>query len=346
MLNKPCLLIHGPVGEEWLDAIWNSVSEFKVGFLKIVLVSYASDLAKYGEILSRLRKLDNLAVVECRDILNPGFFNINRQIKTVRCGLQLIPEDGFVIKLRNDQVVDFNKLFSYCKGMPKGMLLSTNCFTRRDRLYHPSDMLLCSSKSDMELYYSCDYMSQTHLMHVMEAQAEYEASGCRENRLRISPESYLFRNYLTAMGWDVKETKSDSNQALKRHIRLVDSWDIGFRWKKKRTPFLKGNSIILPYYFTMRPFAGGPLEKCRCINRFHLYGEFPSIRAMFYIAVSRFVFYIGVDHASLARNALLRTKLSIFKCARTFAKVLPYTLAKNLIPRLERKIGRYLARLR
>ena len=171
-MTKPIsLIIHGPFNEEWLDEIINQINNTNLIFEEKVIVSYAQDMQNYYNRLNELNSLDNFTICSCKDIINPGFFNINRQIKTVFTGLNALKnKDCIVIKLRNDQCVNFNKLQPFLDKINSEKIITTNCFTRKDRLYHPSDMFLCGYYSFMYEYFSCNPMDNTHLGHIIQVQ--------------------------------------------------------------------------------------------------------------------------------------------------------------------------------
>jgi hypothetical protein len=290
MTKNISLLIHGPAKGEWLERIYEDVQNAKFRFKQIVLVSYADDLEYFKEKIKLLNVEESVHICSCKDVFNPGFFNINRQIRTVKAGLDFLDEDCRVIKLRNDQSVNFNKLKKHIDKLEGHRLITTNCFTRKDRLYHPSDMLLCAEYKTMRDYFSCEPMIDTHIGYIMKIQSEYKKSNGEMKALKITPESYLFRCFLNKKGWELKETQEDSINALKKYMRLVNSWDIDYRWKGKRTSYLPEKSIILPYRFTMQPFDGGPVEKCRCMNRHELAGKLPTVKDMYYMYMSIVLF--------------------------------------------------------
>lgn len=157
---KYALLIHGPFSTEWLSQIKLQIENFKKGFNQIIIVSYQSDYEKYLALLESLN-LSNIEITTVKDTINPGFFNINRQILCVNKGLKLIDNDSCVFKLRNDQSVDFNKVVKYENDEK---IITTNCYSRRDRLYHPSDMFLFGRLQLLKDMYSLPTVTDTHLM--------------------------------------------------------------------------------------------------------------------------------------------------------------------------------------
>lgn len=279
MIDNITLLIHGPYSGNALEQIfkeYDKIDDSTKKRMSVILVSYVADYNATKELVEKLGMSEAIDIVQVKDVFNPGFFNINRQIVTVQAGLNKASDTDFVIKLRNDQWVSFAKLFKILDKAnwlkEQSRVLSTNCFTRKDRLYHPSDMFLCGWKKELIDYYDMPLMEETHL------NIQYGIiRKCAENPesfpvIFVCPEKLLFMNYLRKKAWDMQNTYEDSYAALKKHIFLVNSWDIDFRWNKKRNPMLKAGSIILPYYFTMAPFKNAPSEKARCFMRHDFQG--------------------------------------------------------------------------
>lgn len=278
MIPEITLLIHGPFCGSALKEISASFISWPLHTkAEVILVAYVHDLEDTQTALQALPMGPQCRVIAAKDLLNPGFFNINRQLVTVQTGLKAISPERFVIKLRNDQWVDFNRLQAeleqrgWLRESPE-KLLTTNCFTRVDRLYHPSDMFLCAWQPALALYYSAPLMSQTHL------DTEHEilrriAGGEPLERAFICPEIYLFQNYLKAKGWQLAYTKQDSYNALKQYFCMVNSWEIDFRWKKARTPYRGEGAVILPQYWRWPPFAGMEDENIACYLRSDFEGQ-------------------------------------------------------------------------
>ena len=285
---KYALLIHGPFANQWLIKIKKQIFKFKYKFNQIVLVSYVSDKENYETLLNDLNLSDNVTLISVKDVINPGFFNINRQLLTVNAGLESIENSSFVIKLRNDQSVDFNKLIKYAD---KNKIITTNCYTRSDRLYHPSDMLLCGTKEELKILYSLPLVPNTHIMTIYE-----NKKICRDNPdlkyLPISPESMLCRHYLQEKGWNIKETKKDSFEAIKNYYIVLNSWNIDFRSTKKRTHLCPKNYLILPHYFTTKPFADFQDENAACYQACDFNGKFPGIKDLYYLCFSKLVWLL------------------------------------------------------
>lgn len=279
MTPKLTLLIHGPFVGNALPEIVSAFSTWSVHTdVEIVLVVYADDLPATSELLNGLEGCPPYRLVTVKDLINPGFFNINRQLVTVQAGLREIPADHFVVKLRNDQWLDFSLLQRELENRnwlaeEQDKILTTNCFTRKDRLYHPSDMLLCGWRSALDLYYSAPQMRITHMgceMGILKRLAE----GVPFAKAFICPEIYLFQSYLRAKGWEVQYTEEDSYNAIKRYTRMVNSWEIDFRWKKDRTPYKGEGAVILPQYWRWPPFRGMEPEDISCYLRSDFEGEF------------------------------------------------------------------------
>lgn len=282
MMNQVSILLHGPLAGNAYEQIFNKISKLEEKILNklfILVVCYVSDYEKTYEIINQVNNKNiKVRIVQVKDLVNPGFFNINRQIVSVKTGLRNISENDFVIKLRNDQFIDFKKLFEllkkydelYLKDNPK--ILTTNCFTRKDRLYHPSDMFLCAKQPVLLQYYSLGLSDKTHDGAVLQMKRDLML-GKSFNEVLCSPEIELFRAYLSTKNWAFKNTKEDSLDAIKKYFLLVNTWDIGLCWNKKRTPLKPKGALIYPQYFEASPFEGVPAEHVSCYNRHDIQGK-------------------------------------------------------------------------
>ena len=293
-MNNVSLLIHGPFENNCLDKIYQKYLKVASNILETIVVCYIKDEAAYRQQLQEYPAW-KVKLVTIKDIINPGFFNINRQIVSVRAGLDHIDKNNFVIKLRNDQFVDFKKLFYILKKKnffmnDRKKIVSTNCYTRKDRLYHPSDMFLCGWCQTLLKYYGVPLDEDTHLEHMMKLQIEDLQFSGKYHSLKIVPESYLFRNYIECEGWDIKETKQDSFEALKKFTYIINSWNINFCWAKERTPYCGKNSLILTCRFSLRPFPAVKKEKAKCWNGRKINEEITTIKDMYYLLKSRILF--------------------------------------------------------
>ena len=273
------LLIHGPFAGNAYAEIFSKLKAWNCINLDIVMSVYANDLEKTESAVSKLEDAPkNIRYAVVKDLVNPGFFNINRQIVTVRAGLELIPENHFVIKLRNDQWVDFSfleRVLFYLNWMQDDStkkILTTNCFTRVDRLYHPSDMFLCGWQPDLAEYYSAPLNPLTHVSCELEIVNQLK-NGVPMEKAFVCPEIWLCRHYLEMHNWNLLFTREDSFAALKTFFHFVNSWEIELRWKKDRTPGKGEGAIILPQYMKMSPFPGVPEEEIKCYLRSDFEGE-------------------------------------------------------------------------
>lgn len=330
---KYSLIIHGTFEGNWLEEIKKSVFDFKQNFSKIIIVSYENDYDKYLELTQKLN-FDNVQFVKIKDLINPGFFNINRQVLSVRTGLKLIDDDDFVFKLRNDQVVDFNKVLKY-KNDEK--IITTNCYTRRDRLYHPSDMFLAAKAKLLKEYYSLPLSDRTHLMVEMD-NIQYYAENSNCSAVRYCPEIMLARHYLKLKKWKFKENHKDSFNALSRYFVLANSWNINFRSHKIRSYNEKQNSIIIPHYFKVSPFGGVQPENVSCYMEHDFKKTMPSYIDVIFLIRAKIYWYSWSENQHDIKKKLKRLKLLSRKFRREMLKMLPYVFVHKRIEELNYKI--------
>lgn len=303
------ILLHGPYANQWLEKIESEIEQSDISFSRIVLVCYTHEMNKFTSKCNDFLQKNNVLIVPVKDTINPGFFNINRQILSVQAGLNQIPSADYVFKLRIDQSINFKKAASY---ISEGKIVTTNCFTRRDRLYHPSDMFLLATCNLLKSYYSIDCVEKTHLM-MQTMNIEYRKNNTKINSLFFSPESILFRNFLQMSGWKIKNTTEDSLEALRANFILANSWNIDFRWHQKRTYSLPPDSLILPHSFVISPFPGFPVEYVQCYNENDINGSPLRLRDIIYILLSKIIWgAYSVSTATSEKNTSLKRRIYLF----------------------------------
>ena len=347
-MDKISLLIHGPHSDNILDKISSSIKESRHEFSEIVIVMYEDDKDLYEEDINKLFSSFNVKKVFIKDLVNPGFANINRQLNAVKAGLSVIDDGNFVIKLRNDQCINFNKLFKCIEKYNWSFennkkIITTCCYTRKDRLYHPSDMFLAGKSEILKEYYSLPLYDKTELNVIMEVRELVEKSNNTLKYNPFSPESELFRNFLINQKWEIKESKEDSYKAFCEYIYLLNSWDITLIWKKKRNyPFKKENQIVLPHFFKLAPFPGGPVEKAACILRHQIHGK-KNLIDSYYIFKARLIWkFWSCNEDNINRKykrSALKLKYKSIGLLCFVIGILPYLLVNRIETKLKNKIN-------
>lgn len=332
MENKDIvLLLHGPFQGNAFKKIFSQVEKVadsrKIG-LKILIVSYIKDLLETEELVKNINITVFAEVISCKDTINPGFFNFNRQVRMVRAGLEQISQESFVIKLRNDQWVDFEELFSILERecfLENGTqrIITTNCYTRKDRLYHPSDMFLCGWRAELSQYYAVEEMQQTHLDYELEMVHLIKYAGGHMQECYIAPESRLFRNFLQRKAWPLQNTAEDSYCAIREFCIVLNSWEISLHWNKKRVPFLKSGSLVLPYSFAIAPIKGLPIEHAECYAH-HEFGAKKTIADGFWLGVARVCFAMDLRTRLLQYIRRLQLRFMASKRFMSFVRQSPF----------------------
>lgn len=280
-LTKIKLLIHGPFETQWLLKILKQIKKFRYGFDAIILVAYKDDLQKYQEVLKSFN-FSNLQIVTTEDPQNPSFANINRQILQVQKGLSLINDEDYVFKLRNDQSVDFNMVWNWVSD---NMIVTSNCYSRIDRPFHPSDMFLFAQGHLLKKYYDISLLQETH-----DEIVQKNVEMCQKNNLKyipISPESILCKNFLQHFNENLEP--NNNLNILRKYFIILNSWNIDHRWLKNRSPFLGPRKVILPHYFSVSPFPGAPVEKVKCFNQSDFLQKKKTFKDIFFIKLSKWL---------------------------------------------------------
>jgi hypothetical protein len=138
--------------------------------------------------------------------------------------------------------------------------LTTNCFTRIDRLYHPSDMFVAGSQRTLSKLFGAAHSQHTQLDAEILVRRLVDR-GEDPNSAYLWPESYLFTQFLNASGWNIQNSYEDSQAALEKHVVVVNSYTVRLKWEKKIFKYV--------FPFTAKkypPFFGGPLEDSVCAN--------------------------------------------------------------------------------
>lgn len=309
MIVKPSetsLVIRGPYVGNALGLINKSIELAGVSFKKIIIVCYQKDKEEYTQLVASLVHLSTAEFVFIKDPFNPGFFNLNRQLVSARAGLGRV-STSYVVMLRNDQFVNWDKFFSWMRNVSKDQYMSVNTYSRIDRLYHPSDMFIAGRREAIEMLFSLPLSRATHIETLWEeSQNVYYKTNYKA--IESAPEQQIFKHYLKQKGWNIRNTREDSFNAIKRYVYIVNSWDIDLRWQKDRNYLVGSSVVILPHYFRAQPFPYGPLERVRCINRHYLQNNNPTMKDIFYISLSRFIWLLWPGNESNMRRKLKRVK--------------------------------------
>ncbi len=335
MQNKVVVLLHGPYAGNAYAKIFRSLNAIKNKIEQVIISTYISDKKKTEALISGYREIYNIECIYNKDVINPGYFNLNRQIYTVKNGLECIKsKDIFVVKIRNDQWCNTKRLYKiinsrYFKRNNSIRILTTNCFTRADRFYHPSDMFLCGWKEILKNYYSMPLQDLTHTDSQLWMLKKLNQSKEDFRNYLISPESELFKHYLVKQGWQLKNTEQDSFNALKKYMYLVNTWDINLRWNKQRNAFLPSGTIILPYKFHLEPFKGAPKERARCYSRHDFEGK-ESFRDWLFIKWSALVFDLRYSASFAGFRRSLNRFVILFIPRKIRKKMLNSSMGKAL----------------
>ena len=311
MKQKYTVVIHGPFEGNAYDDIYMSLCDVNGNISNVVISTYIDSKNDVKPIETMFASKFNTYTVFSEDIINPGYFNLNRQILLVRAALNYVDDDSIIIKIRNDQWCKMKPLLKILDKLyssdTEERFLTTNCFTRMDRYYHPSDMFLCGRKKFFEEYYSFPYQMSTHDDIQLQMIEKLRSIKTDFTKILVSPESELFKNYLINKKWNLKYTFDDSFQALKKYVYMINTWDISLRWNKQRNAFLPAKTIILPYKFDIEPFADAPVEKARCYCRSDFNG-YKTLKDIIFIFFSKLVFSIKYNRI---HNLLLKLENKI-----------------------------------
>lgn len=262
------LLVHGPRTAFTPKVIAQACAALRKGQVqRAVFAGYENDLPAISAQIEALDPslLALFTLTGVHDVANPGIANLNRQLNLVNAGLSAIGSADLIIKLRSDQCASFRQcLIQIERFAPEwraGKLLTTNCYTRSDRLYHPSDMFLMGTPDTLRAYYPRSPFPQTQLDDLL-AIGQDAADGASLGSMPQWPEARLFRHLLAERGWTIRETLEDSHDALQTHCVILDARQIGLRWEK----FYRGRIPLVPYRFRVAPFPNLPEEDCQCVR--------------------------------------------------------------------------------
>lgn len=259
--RKLSVLLHGPVSPFTSRALRTISRALRDGVVEgLVLATYG------GAALDSLDLPLGTRVVRVEDVDNPGFFNVNRQANVVSRGLEAIDDDQLVIKLRSDQTVNLRALRSLINERMKGKQLDkifiTDCFTRTDRRYHPSDMLMVGRCTDLRDYFDLPPVKSTHVDEELAIREDLRSGRIEDVRaIHVWPESRLFMNFLAKRGVAIIESDEASLASIFEFCELISASKVNLRWQK----FYRGRLPLVPYEFKLAPFNGGPVEDARCI---------------------------------------------------------------------------------
>ena len=90
-------------------------------------------------------------------------------------------------------------------------------------------------------------------------------------------------------------TLSDSYTAINKFFWVVNSWNIDYRWNKKRNPVLNAGTIILPCIYDMSPFLGAPVEHARCYMAEDFDGYRRTVKDKWFETLSKVLWKFKLD---------------------------------------------------
>lgn len=144
------------------------------------------------------------------------------------------------------------------------------------------------------------------------------------------PENILCKHYLKEKGWHLANTLSDSYTAINKFFWVVNSWNIDYRWNKKRNPVLNAGTIILPCIYDMSPFLGAPVEHARCYMAEDFDGYRRTVKDKWFETLSKVLWKFKLDTGILG-NVIAEFVCRLFRIEEPIAKGLALGTASHAI---------------
>ena len=233
--NEVGIVIQGPVIEK---------DDFTLNTIKLYMKNMSGAhiiLSTWDDISETfIRKIKALNVdVICSSLpQNRGRGNVNLQIKSTMVGIVRAKELGmkYIMKTRTDQRIYKSDVIEYLLNLQKlfplqgdgvklnQRIISTSYDSFKYRFYGVSDMFMFGEIEDMIKYwdYGEDYFISQMLSGMSDEQIFQE----------MCSETILAKNFLSKIGYNIKNTLEDSLNVYKQFFCFVDKEMIGLFWPK------------------------------------------------------------------------------------------------------------------
>ncbi len=188
---------------------------------------------------AQIKKLHDLGIdlIESEPPINPGFKNINCQIKSTLMGINSYKEKNikFILKTRSDQrfynimtisyLLNIYKFFDPCKI--KIIACSLNTF--KQRLYSISDMFLFGDIDSMLNFWQVDFDSRP--ISFINNQLSTIKNNYDYSKINVC-EQYLVTNYLKSKNEEVIWDEAHSTRLICKYFTIIDQSSIDLVWQK------------------------------------------------------------------------------------------------------------------
>lgn len=227
------ILIQGPYVKRWKFTL-RSIIWLRNKFPDACIVySFINEYIPDADMVEFERYGINILRIE--DPLYPGLGNVNRQIKTVKKGLEYLEGCTYIWKIRSDQrFYSMTNLFLYFKklsyidisknsGLSGRILISSlGCF--RGRLYPVSDFMMFGRRNDLLMVWDIPYDSKKS----NDVGAEDFLHFMRQS----TAEGYILNEFGKKINWNFKWNLQDSQAFMKSYFCIIDKASIGHLWYK------------------------------------------------------------------------------------------------------------------
>ncbi len=187
----------------------------------------------------QIKKLHDLRIdlIESEPPINPGFKNINCQIKSTLIGINFYKEKNikFILKTRSDQrfynimsisyLLNIYKFFGRCQI--KIIACSLNTF--KQRLYSISDMFLFGDIDSMLNFWQADFDSRS--ISFINNQLSTVKNNYDYSKINVC-EQYLVTNYLKSKNEEVIWDEAHSTRLICKYFTIIDQSSIDLVWQK------------------------------------------------------------------------------------------------------------------
>lgn len=179
---------------------------------------------------------------------NSGYQNRNLLIHGVQQGIEFAQSMGFkwILKIRTDTMLtnesiandiflqmESNNAVQATMGGLKSRLLTTDIYTRLFVPYHPSDMIMAGTTSDMSLYWGVN--SDNRMINLGD-QFWQSMTLEKASAHGLFTETYLGGSFAARINWQMKYTLQDNFDFFKRLFYIINQRDLGVVWAKNMSP--------------------------------------------------------------------------------------------------------------
>lgn len=220
---KTAILVQGPVLEK-RDFTLETIRLYKKIFKnEIIILSTWNDAPK--DIIEKIEK-ENIKIVFSEKPKVSGYKNLNYQLISTQKGIEEAQKLNarYIIKTRTDQRFYNPNTIGFLHSLLKIFPSNSNYPPQKEKI-----IAINQGTSKYKKYHLCD---QFQFGYIEDVKKIWNIELLKDNQELESTENYVFKKYLSGIGWNIKNTEKDSLSAYGNLCIIIDRQMIDWYWYK------------------------------------------------------------------------------------------------------------------